>query len=145
MGFILPLYKMSPQEHLERIGYDAMLYFYFQRSVIGFLGVCLIFGLAVLPVNYWGGKGMTGFLSTTVANVTDPSLYWVHAAVTVLFSIWLYIFLWYLRGYALNSHDLLLERYRSVKSAVSVHSIWIRNFPRYVVDVVVVSCCSCCL
>eukprot|EP01087_Luapelamoeba_hula_P024294 TRINITY_DN9194_c0_g1_i4.p1 TRINITY_DN9194_c0_g1~~TRINITY_DN9194_c0_g1_i4.p1 ORF type:complete len:1010 (-),score=136.87 TRINITY_DN9194_c0_g1_i4:60-3089(-) len=134
MGWFLPLLIMPAEEHLKRIGYDAMLYFYFQRSVMVFLFLIGLVSLVVLlPVNLSGNRQMAGnFMATTITNLSDPRMYWFHAFATVLYSLMLYGWVWHMRKYLLKCYGHYFTEYahREVKSAVSSHSIWIKNFPR---------------
>lgn len=140
MGWVWPLVRMSKLEVAEKCGNDAMIYIHFQRCMLAFLAICVVLGIAILlPVNVTASqredKVRSGFLSTTIGNIndsTDKSRYWAHSFVCVIISCLVYGLVWHLRKYLIACKDKFFTR--SVKSAVSAHTIMIRNFPAGIVS-----------
>ncbi len=133
MGWVWPLLRLRREEISEKCGNEAMIYLHFQRVIIVFWAICTFFGMViVLPVNVTGSGDLESFFATTIGNVKRQDKYWAHTFMCVFFSLMTYTLVFYLRSFLLHTKDMFQRR--SVKSAVSAHSIIIRNFPANFVD-----------
>ncbi|KAL6080633.1 Transmembrane protein 63C [Balamuthia mandrillaris] len=125
-SWLWPLFKMGNNELAECCGNDAMLYLRFQRVTIFFWALCTMLALLILlPLNLSGGRELPGFSSTTVANVAYENYLWLHAMMTVIFSLLVYVLVYHFRRFLIENN----ERYRKKKSMVSAHSLMISNYP----------------
>eukprot|EP00741_Cyanophora_paradoxa_P002924 tig00000655_g2838.t1 len=113
-------------------GEDAVLFLRLQRMFIAFFAMTSVLGLTIiLPINITQGTSRSGYQITTVQNIQNSDIVWVHALMAFVFSMAVYALLaQYARVARRSLHATGHDQRGASSASVGKHSVMIKSVPR---------------